>query len=365
MVYKIYCDGNIIHNPQALIDTLVLKDVTLDMEDNTAGTLTFTILPTHQFYGAISYFASRISVYQENVLIWKGRPNSVKPNEDLSITYTCEGMLAFFNDVLKPKVITNALSDQSVIAMLEDIVDEYNERNIDENDGLDTILLGTITDYDGSLANSYLPIDEEYPLRSCFEALSHLISNYDLHAHITFDNDEQAYLNITAEFDPNIAPVITAKYGTNVISYDIKYDYDNLATVLYPEARSDQGTTTISTVNNGVGYLINQSAVDQYGWIEHTYIHDGNLTPAALKAIAQEYLDNILSIIFSFEATILYDAPASIYDPVLVNMAPIIPNPFLGRIYALNLDISNPANTQYKLTDSTVIGLTDYFKRGD
>ena len=37
MVYKIYCDGHIIHNPQALIDTLVLKDVTLDMEKKLEG----------------------------------------------------------------------------------------------------------------------------------------------------------------------------------------------------------------------------------------------------------------------------------------------------------------------------------------
>ena len=123
MVYKIYCDGNIIHNPQALIDTLVLKDVTLDMEDNTAGTLNFTILPTHQFYGEIRYFASRISVYQENVPIWRGRPTGIKPNEDLSITYTCEGMLAFFNDVLIPKVITTQLDDRRVITMFEKILD--------------------------------------------------------------------------------------------------------------------------------------------------------------------------------------------------------------------------------------------------
>lgn len=357
MVYKIYCDGHIIHNPQALIDTLVLKDVTLDMEDNTAGTLTFTILPTHQFYGAISYFVSRISVYQENVLIWKGRPNSVKPNEDLSITYTCEGMLAFFNDVLFPKVITNALADMSVIAMIENIVNKYNEINTDENNGLDTILLGTITDYDETLAYSSLPVGEEYPLRSCFESLSHLISDYDLHAHISFDANEQAYLDITAEFDPTVIPVITAKYGGNVISYDINYNYDDLATVIWAE---DSEGTTISPVNDGSAYLINQSAVDQYGWIEHAYIYDGILTPAALKDKAQAYLNSILSTVFSFEATILYDAPASIYEPVLINMAPIIPNPFIGRIYALSLDISNPANTQYKLTDSTVIGLTDY-----
>lgn len=357
MVYKIYCDGHIIHNPQALIDTLVLKDVTLDMEDNTAGTLTFTILPTHQLYGSINYFMSRISVYQENVPIWRGRPTDIKPNEDLSITYTCEGMLAFFNDVLMPKVITNALSDMSVIAMIENIVNKYNEINTDENNGLDTILLGTITDYDETLANSSLPLNEEYPLRSCFESLSHLISDYDLHAHISFDANEQAYLDITAEFDPTVIPVITAKYGGNVISYDINYNYDDLATVIWAE---DSEGTTISPVNDGSAYLINQSAVDQYGWIEHAYIYDGILTPAALKDEAQAYLNSILSTVFSFEATILYDAPASIYEPVLINMAPIIPNPFIGRIYALSLDISNPANTQYKLTDSTVIGLTDY-----
>lgn len=357
MVYKIYCDGHIIHNPQALIDTLVLKDVTLDMEDNTAGTLKFTILPTHQLYGSINYFRSRISVYQENVPIWRGRPTDIKPNEDLSITYTCEGMLAFFNDVLMPKVIVNKLDDPSVIAILEKIVNEYNELNINENNGLDTILLGTITDYDESLANSYLSPGEEYPLRSCFESLSHLISTYDLHAHISFDANEQAYLDITAEFDPTVIPVITAKYGGNVISYDINYNYDDLATVIWAE---DREGTTISPENDGSPYLINQSAVDQYGWIEHKYIYDGDLNPAALKAKAQAYLNSILSTVFSFEATILYDAPASIYEPVLINMAPIIPNPFIGRIYALSLDISNPANTQYKLTDSTVIDLTDY-----
>lgn len=357
MVYKIYCDGHIIHNPQALIDTLVLKDVTLDMEDNTAGTLKFTILPTHQLYGSINYFMSRISVYQENVPIWRGRPIDIKPNEDLSITYTCEGMLAFFNDVLMPRIRTDSIDNHSVIVMLEDIVDKYNEINTDENNGLDTILLGTITDYDETLANSSLSVGVEYPLRSCFESLSHLISTYDLHAHISFDANEQAYLDITSEFDPTVMPVITAKYGGNVISYDINYNYNDLATVIWAE---DSEGTTISPVNDGSAYLINQSAVDQYGWIEHKYIYEGDLNPAELKSMAQAYLNSILSTVFSFEATILYDAPASIYEPVLINMAPIIPNPFIGRIYALSLDISNPANTQYKLTDSTVIGLTDY-----
>ena len=108
-IYKIYCDGVLIHNPQVMTDTLVLGDVQLHIEDNAAGSLSFIMYPNHIRYGVIQLFKSKISVYANGEKIWEGRPINMPNNADKSLSVTCEGRLAYLNDVHMPNHATSTL----------------------------------------------------------------------------------------------------------------------------------------------------------------------------------------------------------------------------------------------------------------
>lgn len=89
-------ERNEIYNPK--IRELTLLSPSLTMEVNTPGSLEFIMLPDHKFYDKISPMVSTIEVYENDDLIWFGRPTEVEKDFYNQKKVYCEGALGYFND---------------------------------------------------------------------------------------------------------------------------------------------------------------------------------------------------------------------------------------------------------------------------
>lgn len=72
----------------------------LTMELNKAGSFEFTIPPSNIAYDKIKLMLTTIDIVERGTIIWTGRPTEVREDIYNRRTYTCEGALAFFNDVV-------------------------------------------------------------------------------------------------------------------------------------------------------------------------------------------------------------------------------------------------------------------------
>ena len=75
-------------------------DASLDEEINTAGTLTFTLLPTNPALSQLSLRSTTIMLYRDGVEIWRGRMIRTETDMYNRKVITCEGPLAWFYDIL-------------------------------------------------------------------------------------------------------------------------------------------------------------------------------------------------------------------------------------------------------------------------
>ena len=115
-VYTIDCNGTYIYLPEGMNDSYTLEQVactnaTLEMEDCKSGSLTFSIMPTNNAYNSITLMSSIIKVVEHTYkdssssgssqTIFKGRAISCEEDLTGKRTYTCEGALAFLNDIIQ------------------------------------------------------------------------------------------------------------------------------------------------------------------------------------------------------------------------------------------------------------------------
>ena len=111
MIYRIVCDGMELYGPN--IEQSVISPH-LEIELNAAGTLEFT-LPVvmdrdetyerswvnHDIWDQPQIFKSEIEVWEEDKIIWFGRPLQITRDWNNQRRVVCEGALAYFNDSIQ------------------------------------------------------------------------------------------------------------------------------------------------------------------------------------------------------------------------------------------------------------------------
>ena len=88
-MYKIFSDGYIVYHPM-LPESIIISGK-LDLEVNKAGTLTFTIPESNPHYGMIELMKSIVELYDDDRLIFRGRPYAPSRNLYKDNEIVCEG----------------------------------------------------------------------------------------------------------------------------------------------------------------------------------------------------------------------------------------------------------------------------------
>lgn len=125
-LYRVTWDGQDILD--YMDERMVLLSPHLEMELNTAGSLRFVVPPYHTFYDLFTdetMLISDVEVYEDEELIWFGRPLELHVDFYKQKDIYCEGALAFFNDSIVEQ-FNHAYDSISIHDFFRSIVANHN-----------------------------------------------------------------------------------------------------------------------------------------------------------------------------------------------------------------------------------------------
>ena len=276
MIYRVVMDGNDILDYED--KGHVLLSPQLNTELNTAGSFEFTMPPSHAMYDSIRPLLSTIEVYEDEELIWYGRPVEIRTDFWKQRLVYCEGALAFFNDTIQRP---HEYDSVSLHRFFRDVIDNHNAQVSDSR----KFSVGEIT----------------VPDRDVYRKL-HYESTFDVLKRQCI-NAEGGYLFLRRMRDENYIDWLTAlpyscnqpvEFGLNLLDITSGFDGSSIATCVVPLGDTDSQTgeeLTVAEVNDGSD-TIESEAVSTYGRITRTVNYSGVKDAETLYRNGLDYLQN-------------------------------------------------------------------------
>lgn len=279
-MYEIIADNMLLYSPKIESQGYIVTDPTLTKEVNRAGSLEFSMPPDHPFYGKLVKLRTIVRVLQNGVEIWRGRVLSTEKNFYLMQKIVCEGELAFLNDTLVPPYdYSNGITLGNYFTFL---VNSYTNQCTPAR----MIRPGIVTNASsGTIINDY---SESYTI-TLSELTNKLIDTAGGYLKIRRENGV-AYLDYLDILSDRCDQVI--EFGSNLIDLTEFIDASEVYSILLPLGKQDDDGNylTISSVNGGSRYLINQAAVNTFGPIVRTAEFSDIDNPSTLLAEGQKLL---------------------------------------------------------------------------
>lgn len=293
-MYRIKLGDTTIYDPR--IPRCFLEDPKLHQKANKIGTLSFRVYPTHAQYGQFVKLSSVLSVYKDSrsLPIWRGRVLSTTMRTDKSMLIECEDLLAYLLDsIMRPFDFSGSVRD-----FLEYVLTQHNEQVT----AAQQIHIGTVTVTD---PNDYIHRSSVDYLSSWEVIESKLIKLLGGYLRVRHESDGMYldYLEGTQEDLPTAIQVI--EYGENLTDLTDEISAAETYTACIPlgakiKLEDDTGEEierrlTVESVNDGIDYIVNDTAFAQYGWIcapvkETTW--DDVTLPENLLTKARAFLNN-------------------------------------------------------------------------
>lgn len=276
-LYRVVCDGTDILDYTSR--DLILLAPDLELEINTAGSLEFVMPPYHKYYDIVNILTSTIEVYEDNDMIWFGRPVEQKIDFFKQKKIYCEGPLSFFNDtVQRPQEFDSISLEQ----FFRHIVLNHNTQVDDSNR---TFQVGI---YDLGSRTVYRKLD----YNSSYDALTSMCLNAE-DGYFFFRRENGVnYIDWLKDMPYRCNQPI--QFGLNLLNYSSNFDATDFATCVLPVGANDSNTNeplTIASINNGDDVLISEAA-STYGPIIKVNSWSDIKDAVELMAEGQKYLEN-------------------------------------------------------------------------
>lgn len=351
MNYKLYVDGELFFANDWNEKEYRLVSPKIKLELNKAGSVEFTILPTHPFYDAFSQMKSIVTAYRDDALIFDGRVLSDDVDNYKQRRVYCEGALAYLVDsVLPPCKGTRTAEEHYRL-----IINAHNEQVEPEKRFSPGIV--SIDQKSESL------IFGEDSYRENFSSIeTDLLDAYGGYLRIRYDGGTR-YLDYVKSYDSANSQKI--RFGSNLLDLTNKRSGEDLFTILLPIGKDkltiEGAGSSTKYVHNG-RYLENPEAIAQYGRIVKL-IDFGNVEdPNTLLHKAEKYMDdNYKGIppelnVKAFDLHTFYPTiePFNLGDDIVIESEPHEISRAL-MCTAVELDLTSPDKDQYTLTDPNQI----------
>ena len=289
---------------QILLDDIVFYDVrdkdlnienpTLDLEINKVGTLKFKIFPSHPYFNNLENKVSKFTIKKGNRTIFKGRMVNEEQGINNSKNIEVEGCLVYLNDsVVRPYEFTGTPTEH-----FTNLINNHNSQVAEYQ----KFLIGdiTVTDPNDYITRSSINYGNTWDVLS-----GDLLNKLGGYLRLRFEEDG-TYIDYLEDFDDTSTQVI--ELGQNLIDVLVKNNAATVYSVVIPlgaeqaEVKDEAGNIvtpkqrlTIESVNNGLDYLVNEEALNKYGWIvapvKDTTFEDVTIA-SNLMTKGQKYLDN-------------------------------------------------------------------------
>ena len=274
MMYRVILDGNDILNFQD--KRYVLLKPSLEMEINTAGSFTFSMHPSHSFYDNLGLIVPTVEVYEDEELIWFGRPMEIKTDFFKNKEVYCEGALAFFNDSVQRPHEFNSVS---VHEFFRYVIDAHNAQVAESRQ----FTVGEITVGDKKV---YRNLRYE----NTFAVLKRQCLNAEGGYFFVRRVDGVNYIDWLSEMpDTTNQPV---EFGLNLLDITSNMDGSSIVTCVLPLGEKNEETGEVLTVEsvNGGSDVIESEAVATFGRITKAVSFNGVYYPDTLYDDGLEYL---------------------------------------------------------------------------
>lgn len=276
MIYRVIMDGNDILNFQER--PFVLLNPVLNTELNTAGSFEFTMPPSHTFYDDVHPLTSTVEVYEDESLLWFGRPVEIKEDFYKQRSVYCEGAMSFFNDSVQR---LHEYDSISLHTFFRTVIANHNSQVAADRQ----FSVGSITVADTTV---YRKLNYE----STFDVLKRQCVGA-----------EGGYLFVRRENGVNYIDWLAAmpyscnqpvEFGLNLLNMSSDFDGSSICTCVIPLGATDIETgepLTVADVNHGSD-TIESAAISTYGRITKVITFSDVKEAATLYANGLEYLQN-------------------------------------------------------------------------
>lgn len=281
-MYRVTCDNVTLYDTRD--EDLVLIDPKVTLELNSPGSFTCKIPPTHPHYNVPQKMLSRVTVYQDSEILFKGRITKDDTDYYNRKELYCEGELAFLNDTVQRPAEYHDLTPREYFAKIVEIHNSQVEADKQFEVGMVTVT--------NSTDNVYRYTNWESSLKTIKEDLID-----DMGGYIRVRNEDgHRYLDYVKDYGVINQQVI--EFGENLLDFTRGIDMTDIATVVVPLGNRLEESSipaleerlTIKSVNGGKDYIVNQDAVKKYGWIVKVVTWDDVTTPERLKSHGEKWL---------------------------------------------------------------------------
>lgn len=291
-MFHIYLDDKKMHIPDWQ-DNNKIVFATLEEELNKAGQFIFKLPLNHIHYNAITPLLSRIRVFDDSDLIFKGRPINQGFDFKMNKTVKAEGEFSYFSDSVFQASLQGEYSSTYLIPA---IIENHNSM-VDENKRFN---IGIIEPN-----NIIIPDRKFYKTMDFLKNV--IVKNHGGYFKVRYDNNENRYIDYV--MTPGIIDAnTTIEYGVNLLDFEKFIDTTELYTCIIPCGDVDKNSgcpLDIKDVNGGQIYVENVAAVQKYGKIFRTVEIKGAPEAETLLSIAGKFADSAVAQAVTLNLTAL------------------------------------------------------------
>lgn len=357
---------------------IILSPV-VELSKNEAGSFSFTMTARHAQNGALSLFTDFIAVSYQGYQVFFGRVMKYTKNFDKSITYECEGALAFLYDAYVYPTWTYSWASNALALVLgahKRMLDgTWLPTNVSSVSSLDNMQKYARTfSYDPTEGDTFPSgvtltssgIEEGI---ACYDALTSLLSNAGGYVAIervqeTIDGNDVEVNKLTYYSSYWDRSEQTVRFGINLLDYVEEFSREDLITCVHGVAKVTVNDTE-SEVQQTDKYFGYANIINTYGLVVKTLECDEITTLAALQTRCLQYLqnqyDNLTITVTVADLSLAEDYeenPFHMYQLVHVISEPHNINTWMP-VTAMTIDLDNPANTSLTLGETQRKGLIE------
>ena len=297
-MYTVRLDDKKIYD--ARIDDLTLIEPVIELEENNAGSFSFTIQDNHPSYDDIKRRKSIIKVYEDDEIIFAGMVYEIEEDFYKNKKVYCEGELSYLNDTIQRPA---EYHDMTVRGLLETYIENHNAQVEPEKQ----FKLGMVTVKDPN-DSIYCYTNMETTL-SCIK--DDLLDDLGGIIRVRYMNNEK-YIDYITEDDVRTNQQVI-RLGENLINYTSNISSLDIATAIIPLGNRLEKSPIealdmrldIKSVNNNLDYVSDSIAVSNFGWIYKTVVWDDVTDANILKSKGEKYLTDSQFDNLVIEATAL------------------------------------------------------------
>lgn len=299
-MFTITNNGSAFYDPR--LQWLVVDKPKLTQEVNGFGALSFTLYPPHPAYDQLTKTSNILSLHQNGTLIGKYIPTYKRRVFNSGIEYKCKNIIGLLDDYYyrSTKFVGTAQ------AFVQSVLASYNAHVGPSYKIQAGNIHAASVDYDAPTPDT------------CWDALQ-TVTEKSQGYFVPRVSDGAVYLDFLAEADLPVSEQQIV-FGENMTDLFIETDTDNCYSVLYPFGTTeDDEVVSIASVNGGVDYLENASAVASYGHREKRMSWTNVESPSQLLSLARAQLGQIAALFsesVQLSAVDLHDAGVDV--PALV-----------------------------------------------